>query len=214
MSGLSPVAFDIETSGLGDDAVITVAGFRNSVGSWLVLNTAGRSADKQKLRAELEACVDAPVHLHVVADERALLEHVGEYADQHLADETYLTAYNGETWNGGFDLPFVRSACLRNGVAWPFDDVPYADTMAAIQRFDTGDVGDLVGVYDRLIGDEDCDPFAESGAAVEAWEAGRWLALLEHNLADIERTRELAVLAGEYVPKSDFSMKNLTPPQG
>ncbi len=214
MSELSPVAFDIETSGLGEDAVITVAGFRNSVGNWLALNTAGRSADERKLRAELEACVDAPVHLYVVADERALLEQVVEYADQHLADGTYLTAYNGETWNGGFDLPFVRSACLRNGVAWPFDDVPYADTMEAIQRFDTGDVGDLVGVYNRLIGDEDCDPLAESGAAVESWEAGRWLALLKHNLADIERTRELAVLAGEYVPKSDFSMKNLTPPQG
>jgi hypothetical protein len=85
--------------------------------------------------------------------------------------------------------------------------------MEAIQRFDTGDTSDLVGVYDRLIGDESCDLFDESGQAVDAWEQREWLPLLKHNLADIERNRELAVLAGEYVPKSDFSMKNLAPPQ-
>lgn len=214
MSALSPVAFDIETSGL-DEAVITVAGFRDRRGSWMVLNTDGRPADGSTIAGAVEsdADVEAPIEVRVVTTERALLEAMAEYVER-LDGGSYLTAYNGETWNGGFDLPFVRSACLRNDVPWPFDDLPYADTMEAIQRFDTGDVHDLAGVYDRLIGDEHCDPFDESGAAVTAWRAGEWVPLLEHNLADIERTRELAVLAGRYVPKSDFSMKNLTPPQG
>ena len=39
-----------------------------------------------------------------------------------------------------------------------------------------------------------------------------WLPLLKHNLADIQRTRELADLAGRFVAKSDFKMKNLAPP--
>jgi len=48
---------------------------------------------------------------------------------------------------------------------------------------------------------------------VDAFEAAKWLPLLEHNLVDIQRTRELALLAGRFVPKSDFSMKNLQPPR-
>jgi len=63
-----------------------------------------------------------------------------------------------------------------------------------------------------LIGNPTCDTFEDSGAAVDAYEAAEWLPLLKHNLSDIQRTRELAVLAGRFVPKSDFSMKNLEPP--
>jgi hypothetical protein len=47
---------------------------------------------------------------------------------------------------------------------------------------------------------------------VSAFENAEWLPLLRHNLADIQRTRELAQLADRYVPQSDFSMKNLQPP--
>jgi hypothetical protein len=72
---------------------------------------------------------------------------------------------------------------------------------------------DLVGVYDALIGEETCDPFEDSAAAVDAFESGDWLPLLEHNLADIQRTRELADLAVRFVARSDFKMKNLAPPQ-
>ena len=48
---------------------------------------------------------------------------------------------------------------------------------------------------------------------MNAYEDAEWLPLLKHNLADIQRTRELALLAGRFVPKSDFSMKNLQPPR-
>jgi len=85
--------------------------------------------------------------------------------------------------------------------------------MEMVDRFDTQDHRDLVGVYDHLLGNETCDPFEDSGEAVDAFEAAEWLPLLEHNLADIQRTRELALLAGRFVPKSDFSMKNLQPPK-
>jgi hypothetical protein len=52
-------------------------------------------------------------------------------------------------------------------------------------------VSDLAGVYDALIGGEDCDPFDDSASAVAAHEDGDWVPLLLHNLADIERTREV-----------------------
>jgi hypothetical protein len=214
MSDLAPVAFDIETSGLDSDAVVTVAGFSHELGHWLFLNTAGRDADADRLVQALDSDVDAAVSLEVVHDEGTLLENLAVFADKRLdGDSHYLTAYNGETWNGGFDLPFVRSACLRNDVVWPFDDVAYADMMEVMDRFDTGDTRDLVGVYNLLVGDGSCDPFENSGSAVDAFEASDWLPLLRHNLADIKRTWELAGLAGRFVPKSDFKMKNLAPPE-
>ncbi|WP_205738953.1 hypothetical protein [Halonotius pteroides] len=48
---------------------------------------------------------------------------------------------------------------------------------------------------------------------MSAFEAAEWLPLLKHNLADIQRTRGLAELAGRFVARSDFNMKNLEPPR-
>jgi hypothetical protein len=42
MSNLDPVAFDIETSGFDDDAVVTVAGFAYDLGESLICNLDGR----------------------------------------------------------------------------------------------------------------------------------------------------------------------------
>ena len=214
-SDLDPIAFDIETSGLDDDAVITVAGFAHSIGVSLILNTSGRDADAAALVAELESHDSGAVSLDAVDSEQELLEAVSDVATSQLdGDRHYLTAYNGETWSGGFDLPFCRTRFLDHDMDWPFGDLAYADMMeAVVDRFDTNDQGDLVGVYDALIGNPTCDPFEDSGAAVDAFEAAEWLPLLKHNLADIQRTRELAQLADRFVPQSDFGMKNLQPPQ-
>jgi len=152
--------------------------------------------------------------LDIVESEAALLEAVASFATNQLnGDKHYLTAFNGETWNGGFDLPFCRTQFLNHGMRWPFGDIAYADMMQIVDRFDTNDQRDLVGVYDELIGEESCDPFDDSGKAVDAFENGDWLPLLKHNLADIQRTRELAELAGRFVARSDFKMKNLQPPR-
>lgn len=213
MGGLDPIAFDIETSGLDTGAVVTVAGFGHELRNHLILNTGGRTAPQPALEDALTSCTPTQTDLEVVEDEASLLAALDTFADAHIDDDRhYLTAYNGETWNGGFDLPFLRSACLRTSTPWPFDDLPYADTMEIIQRFDTGDAGDLEGVYAALVGGTTCDPFDDSAAAVTAYDDGDWLPLLKHNLADIRRTRELAALAGRFVPRSDFNMKNLAPP--
>jgi len=213
MGALDPIAFDIETSRLEPGSVITVAGLATDMGAWLGLNTTGRDANASRLETAVEHESDSNVRVSVHPDESSLLTALGEFAHQRIdGDRNYLTAYHGETWNGGFDLPFLRRACVRQEANWPFPDTAYADVMTVVKRFNTGDVSDLVGVYDELIGGDHCDPFDDSSSAVAAHENEEWERLLLHNLADIKRTRELAVLAGQYVSKSDFRMKNLTPP--
>jgi len=214
MGDLDPIAFDIETSGLDDSAVLTVAGFASTLGEVIVLNTGSREANQTTLKNALSEYSTSGVDVLVTADEPALLAAVEQIATERLdEDRHYLTAYNGETWNGGFDLPFVRTACISHDLDWPFPDMAYADVFSFIDRFDTNGEKGLVEVYDELMGKGSCDPFADSGAAVDAFDAGKWEPLLLHNLADIQRTREIAVLASKYVPRSDFQMKNLSPPE-
>jgi uncharacterized protein YprB with RNaseH-like and TPR domain len=213
MADLSPVAFDIETSGLDpEDAQITVAGFAHHLGVVVILNTGGRPADHDHLADVLED--HARVRSLALCDDEAdLLEALTAAVDRLDADTHYITAFNGETWSGGFDLQFLRTRCAFQHVAWPFDEFAYADTMEAVDRFATGDHSDLEGTYDVLIGDDYSDPFTDSKAAVDAWQDENWAALLLHNLADIRRTHQLAALAEQYVAKSDFGMKTLAPPE-
>jgi len=82
----------------------------------------------------------------------------------------YLTAYNDETWEGGFDLPFLRTACISHDIGWLFPNMAYADVFEFVDRFDTDDQKRLVGVYDELIGKESCDPYDDSKEAVVAFE--------------------------------------------
>lgn len=213
MGNLKPVAFDIETSGFDSDSIITVAGLAHQLGDFLIVNTDGRRVNRTEIRQTMELHSGQHLDLAVCPNERTLLETLREIGDEHLnGDRHYLTAFNGETWKGGFDLPFLRTACVKSGITWPFPDMAYADMFAIVDRFNTDDVQDLVGVYDHLIGEETCDPFNDSIEAVNAFENADWEALLRHNLADIHRTREIALLAGEYVSQSDFQMKNLNPP--
>ena len=213
MGDLDPIAFDIETSGLDDSAVITVAGFASTLGEVIVLNTGGREANGTALEQALAEHSSSGVDVQVTTDESETLTEIDQIATDRLdADRHYLTAYNGETWQGGFDLPFLRTACISHDLDWPFPNMAYADVFEFVDRFNTHDEKGLVGVYDELIGKSDCDPFDDSGSAVNAFENAEWEPLLRHNLADIQRTLELATLAERYVPRSDFQMKNLAPP--
>jgi len=203
MGHLDPIAFDIETSGLDEDAVITVAGFAHGLGESIILNVDGcESYDRKALVTALDRASAGTVQLEIVESEHALLNSLASFATTQLdGDRHYLTAFNGETWNGGFDLPFCRTRFLNYDMEWPFGDIAYADMMQIVDRFDTHDHRDLVGVYETLIGEETCDPFEDSAEAVDAFEDDTWLPLLKHNLADIQRTRELAELAGRFVAR-------------
>ncbi len=211
MTSLTPVAIDLETTGLDADATLSVVGLAQPSLATLVLNAAEANADALLKHLEQKSQLRATVH--VVESERAALERLRLVLDETLdPDDHYLTAFNGETWNGGFDLPYLRSKYAAHDVSWPDLEVAYADMLDVIDRFATDDVRDLVGVHERLVGRETCDPLADSEAAVEAYQAGRYGDVLLHNVADLQRTLDLAHLAERYVPKSDFKMKNLAPP--
>lgn len=218
-SKLTPVAFDIETTGLETDAVVTVVGFVLPLGSRILVNTAGNPIEESALEAKLQARFETTIELSSHRSERDLLEAVTEFTTASLTAKEYLlVAYNGERYRNGFDLPFLRTRYSLQDVAWSFVDVPYADLMPIFEhRFNTqrsnGSVADLEGVYETIVGDglTALDPFTDSKAAVEAFENGEFEPLVQHNIADIRRTDALASIAERYCAKSEFDLKSLTP---
>jgi uncharacterized protein YprB with RNaseH-like and TPR domain len=221
VTSLELVALDIETTGFGVDDEVTVVGFALPLGVWVACQTGGR--EPQDIEAALREPIDTHVQVTAHDTERALFHAVDEFAGQRLrGEDVLLTAYNGETWNAGFDLPFLRTRAAWLNVDWPLRDLPYADLLPVVtQRFNTtrtedadqSGQTDLESIYETL-GDgsyDDYDPFADSGEAVTAFEEGRFDELVLHNVADVLRTRQLGRLAQRYCSKSDFSLKSLTP---
>lgn len=216
---LVPVAFDIETTGFETDATVTVAGLVVPLGCRVFLNADGDPGDLDGLEADLSETFETTVRLSGHRSERALLEAVASFVADSVAGRDYmLVAYNGERFRGGFDLPFLRTRCVRLDVQWPFDDVPYADLLPIVEkRFNTtedgGESNDLVEAYGTLVGDglTALDPFDDSSEAVTAYERREFRALVAHNLADVLRTDALAALAQEYCGRSEFDLKSLTP---
>lgn len=216
---LTPVAFDIETTGFETDAFVTAVGFALPLGCRVLLNTGGSSVDGGAIAATLETRFDTTIKLSTHRTERELLEAITDFAVEFLAPKEYLlVAYNGERFRSGFDLPFLRTRYTLQGVAWSFVDIPYADLMPIFEhRFNTtgseGSTADLEGVYETIVGGEltALDPFADSKEAVAAFENGDFEDLLQHNVADIRRTDALASVAEQYCGKSEFKVKSLTP---
>lgn len=151
---LEQVAFDIETTGFNVDDEVTVVGFAVPMGVRVFAQTGGRAAGdiEDAVGEPTEALVKVSTH----ASERAMLTAVAGFVEERLSGEdVLLVAYNGERWNGGFDLPFLRTRFAQLDAAWLFVEVPYADVMPLVSdRFNTtvdGDEhGDLVAAYQVL----------------------------------------------------------------
>lgn len=217
MADLELVAFDIETTGFGAQDEVTVAGFHVPLGCRILVQTNGRHPDD--LASEIQDRTDCHVVISTHDSERDLLEVLTEFVKIRLVDDdVLLVAYNGETWSGGFDLPFLRTRYATHRLAWPFSDVPYADLYPLFDnQFNTVVDGnghaDLETVYE-ICGTGTAghlDPFADSGEAVTAFEDGQFAALVLHNVADVIRTAQLGELAERYCSKADFGVKSLTP---
>ena len=213
MSTLATIAFDIETTGFSTTDQLTVVGLDAEIGSRVFLNTDG-DACAAEIEQQVNDHLTTPVTLSVHDDEGALLDAVKTFVDATIAQrDVKLVAYNGETWNGGFDLPFLRTRLSHHEREWPFAELPYIDVMEVFAaRFNTSE-NSLTGVYEELVaaGHGTVDPFAASSEAVEAWQTGDFEAVVLHNVADIRRTRALMDVAERYCSKSDFSMKSLDP---
>jgi hypothetical protein len=215
---LEQVAFDIETTGFDVDDEVTTVGFAVPMGVRVFVQTGERDAPGIESVVESEVS-ETLVRVSTHASEQQLLVAVSEFVAERFRDsDVLLVAYNGERWNGGFDLPFLRTRFAAADLAWPFVDVPYADVMPVVtDRFNTtvdGDEnGDLVTAYDVLCRGSygELDPFADSKEAVAAFEDGRFAELVLHNVADVLRTRALGRVAERYCSKSEFKVKSLTP---
>jgi len=213
MTQLKTVAFDIETTGFETTDQVTVIGFDADISSRVFLNLDDRE-NPSFLAKRLDDEMDPSVVLSTHESEKALLEAMNDFVESSLtSQEIKLVAYNGETWNGGFDLPFVRTRLNAHDLEWPFIDLPYIDLMDVFDsRFNTTEAS-LTAVYEELLGEDlsDLDPFEDSSEAVDAWEHGDFELVVRHNVADIRRTRALMDVAERYCSKSDFSMKSLDP---
>ena len=213
MTELTTIAFDIETTGFETTDELTVVGFDSAVASRVFLNT-GSMTPPKTLAEQLNDTLQTPVKLSFHDSEQEILSELATFVTSTLSQrDAKLVAYNGERWNGGFDLPFLRTRHCAHGFEWPFGTLPYVDVMDVFEtRFNTSN-DTLSSVYKELVdgGLNGLDPFTDSGEAVTAWEEGRFEPLITHNVADIRRTRALMGLAERYCSKSDFSMKSLEP---
>lgn len=213
MTQLTTIAFDIETTGFQAGDKLTVVGFDSAVSSQVFLNTDGTTS-QAGLADQLNNTLETPVQLSLHDSEQELLNELATFVTSTLTQrDAKLVAYNGERWNGGFDLPFLRTRLCTHGIEWPFGTLPYVDVMDVFEtRFNTSE-DTLSGVYEELIdaGMNELDPFIDSSEAVTAWKEGAYEPLIIHNIADIRRTRALMELAEQYCSKSDFSMKSLDP---
>lgn len=215
---MKTAALDIETTGTAPDDRITVIGIDIPMGSSLFLNTDDREYP-DVISEQLANDFDRVVNVTAYESERDTLAAFQTFVTERFAhdeerdrDEFKYAAYNGETWNGGFDLPFIRTRCRHHDLDWPLLG-PYIEVMEVIgNRFNVSDQS-LETAYGELVGDglNARDPFAESGEAVQHWRDGEFGPLLQHNLVDIRRTRALVTVAERYCSSSHFSMRSLEP---
>lgn len=215
---MKTAAIDIETTGISPSDQITVVGIDIPLGSRVFLQTDGENPELAYIE-EIESDFDGLVNITVHHSEADLLRAFRTFAEARFrsaekgdADEFKFAAYNGETWKGGFDLPFIRTRCQEHGVGWPLHG-PYIDVMEVVtDRFNVSD-NSLETTYAELVagGLNESDPYDDSAEAVTDWQNGEFEALLRHNLADIRRTRALVDVAEQYCSTSHFSMRSLEP---
>jgi len=233
------VAWDIETTGFGWSAEITVAGFWYPGGhATLVVNAGPHAADANAIEASLVDASRASVRVCVADDEAGLLREIGqEVFERFDRDYDRLVAYNADSWKGGFDLPFVRTRCIRQRTDWMLDGVVFADLWEPVKkRLNTthtaygssSDVNTLTGAHEILFDqngrladlldevdehewyrESPYDPFEDSGSAAAHYREGDLLSVCLHNLADVHRTWELGELVRRFVPPKDITEKKL-----
>lgn len=235
----SHVAWDIETTGFDWNDEITVLGFWFPAGhATLAMNASQNTADPARFEQRLED-ISGTVSLQVYLcpSEVELLNLMQEVVFEQIDTEyNRLVAFNADSWQGGFDLPFVRTRCFAHDYPWIFDGIEFADLWEPVKkRLNTTvssyggstEVNSLTGSHELLFNnpttisppdlpddyqpyrENPYDPFTDSGSAVYCYRNGEYLPVLRHNLADIHRTWELGELVRQYVPSKDITTKKL-----
>ena len=114
MTELTTIAFDIETTGFQADDELTVVGFDSAVSSREFLHTG--TTPQEDLADRLNETLQT-VQLSFHDSEQDLLNELATFVTSTLTQrDAKLFAYNGERWNGGFDLPFLRTRLCAHGL--------------------------------------------------------------------------------------------------
>lgn len=143
---LNFVPFDIETTGFKScegDFVTTIVLY-NDTQYHIWINTEGDTdVDIEEMYSEIEEVsgLDNFV-IYICNSERMMFQNIEEYINAHTDPSTVLTAFNGETFKGNtdFDVPFLRTRCVNNGVPFMFKNHWYTDSyeiFSQSNRFDT-----------------------------------------------------------------------------
>lgn len=129
-------AFDIETTGFGAHDTLTTFTLEDGGVYHIWVNTDEREFDAIEAEGNIQVEAGVRTKVHAAEDSEALLESVSEYIEENFTKDTVVVAYNGETRSGGFDLQFLRTACLRNNIDWIFNDVKYLDIYPIFGKHD------------------------------------------------------------------------------
>lgn len=142
------LVFDIETTGRAWDDEVNMIGLR-SVGSYApngrLENAETRvfyrsdtpTGDDNLTEAALEEMTDENVTAVPCDGERELLEETREAVVTELVGpSTIVTAYNGQTKGGGFDMKFLRQRAEQYRMPHPFKDTRFVDAFGAVSKAD------------------------------------------------------------------------------
>lgn len=235
------VAWDIETTGFAWSDQITVSGFwlPNNTAE-LIINTNGTTLEQSTVERRLTDVSDGvSVSVTTATDENELLMAMQEILFERF-DKQYnrLIAFNAESWKNGFDLPFLRTRCIKHDTEWVFDGFQFADLWEPIKkRLNTTHVAfggstsinSLTGAHELLLDNPHTtvgsnsddteehswyqqvqyDPFEDSSSAVACYKRNKLFPILQHNLADVHRTWELGELVRAFVSSKDITTKKL-----
>lgn len=127
----SKYAFDIETTGLCASDEISTICLHNNENSH-VWYQGGDMNDP----GSVEDVVDTEVHIYQFKNEHDMVDNwMGMIS---VMENPLLTGWYAEVWKGGFDIPFIRNACARNGLSWDIEGVEYIDLQEIFdKRFNT-----------------------------------------------------------------------------
>lgn len=209
------VVFDIETTGLDYDSKVTCIDFAVD-GEHTVFLLVDDGFDDVDTTIKISDRFNGGFEPIYCESEDELLEKAREFVEG-VGKNSIFVAYNGETWNGGFDLPFLRTRSVLLGKEFLLSDVSYLDVYSVIDkgRFNTsvgnGEeiVKDLVGVYNLLSDGETVDVVDDSAEVVDLFYDGRVDLVAVHCMEDVRRTAEILELCIDYSAVQDLKVKNL-----
>lgn len=223
------ISFDIETTGLDVDDKITVFGFYPDANDALMmLNAGGSSKSAESIADELEQYTTDDINLIVVQNEHELLkEHLVKFSNRlDNKDQGFqrLCGYNVETWGGGFDLPFIRTRCIKNDISWFLTGQYVADVFPEVKKYlhtttqkvklstvetdsdeddyQTVTSNGLDEAHEMLCGCNTQDVFDDSKEATTRYNDEDFAAVLAHCYFDVKRTNCMLDMLLEYSPHS------------